>query len=408
MPRGTNAPMVGDYNQSLVLDKVRRAPAGLSQVEIIQLTGLSKQTVSNITRRLLEDGWFRSLEATANGRGKPRTPVQINAGRLFAIGVHLDPSLVTAVILDLGGTTVASRSVVELLDDHPAESIARIVDLVETMIETSGIERTLIAGIGVASPGPLDIDRGSLLNPPKLDGWNGFNITSAIRDSLDYPVILDKDTLAAAIGECWARENADSESLLFMYLGTGIGCAFASNGTVVRGPTHNAGEIGHILSDTQGTLCSCGRRGCLGRASDPYQLIEDATASGLVSSLSVPLSYEAALQELSKLGHMADEGVPGAVNLLDRAANAIAEATRVLVSTYDASLVVFGGPFWLTLSEHYLSVVEAHLKTAPQRVPPSPRIETTVMGNAAGAVGAASLVFDEELSTRLSTYQISM
>ncbi|WP_158600700.1 ROK family transcriptional regulator [Tessaracoccus antarcticus] len=400
--------MVGDYNQSLVLDKVRRAPAGLSQVEIIQLTGLSKQTVSNITRRLSDDGWFRSLAATVTGRGKPRTPVQINPGRLFAIGLHLDPSLVTAVILDLGGATVASRSVVGLLNEHPSESINRIVDLVEEMIHRSGVERTMIAGVGVASPGPLDIPRGSLINPPKLDGWDGFNITAALRDSFSYPVILDKDTLAAAIGECWARDNADGESLLFMYLGTGIGCAFASNGTIVRGATHNAGEIGHIRSDTQGTLCFCGRRGCLGRATDPYQLIEDAVVLGLVPSSSAALSYDGALRVLEELGEMADEGIPGAVNLLTRAANAIAEATRVLVSALDASLVVFGGPFWSPLSKHYLSVIEAQLEAAPQHAPPSPRIETTVMGNAAGAIGAASLVFDQELSTRLSTYQISI
>lgn len=397
--------MVGDYNQSLVLDAVRRAPNGLSQVELIELTGLSKQTVSNITRRLLDGGWFKTHGVTVTGRGKPRTVIKLDTGRRFAIGVHLDPALVTCVLLDLGGNTLAIRRVTDLLDDHPRESIRRIADLVESMIDESAIDPSRIIGVGIASPGPLDLAHG-VVNPPNLFGWEEFNITAASADAFAYPVIVDKDTLVMAAGECWARDHSDGESLLFMYLGTGIGCAMAVGGTVVRGVSHNAGEIGHLITDVHGTRCHCGRRGCLGRATDPFLLLVDAAESGILAPPD-ERGYEAVQLGLAELCRVADQGALEAQQLLRRAADAVAEATRMLVAANGIELVVFGGPFWSTLSDSYLPIIQDHVASAPECLPHLPRVEGTVMGDAVGAVGAAYLVFDEAFSTRLSAYQLA-
>lgn len=99
--RGTNLPRMGDFNESVVLDAIRRHPAGLSRVELAQATGLSAQTVSNITRRLLDRGVARESGKHNTGSGKPRTLLEIVPTSRYAVGVHLDPAVITCVLVDL-------------------------------------------------------------------------------------------------------------------------------------------------------------------------------------------------------------------------------------------------------------------------------------------------------------------
>src|SRR2546423_847778 len=106
--RGTNLPRVADFNQAVILDAVRNAPNGLSRVELAEVTGLSAQAVSNITRRLLAREPTTGPATLPAGRGKPRTLSQLHPTGHFAIGVHIDPTVTTVALLDLLGEVVAS------------------------------------------------------------------------------------------------------------------------------------------------------------------------------------------------------------------------------------------------------------------------------------------------------------
>src|SRR5690606_624439 len=99
--RGTNLPRVADFNQAVILDAVRHAPGGLSRVELAELTGLSAQAVSNITRRLLSRELITEAGTLPAGRGKPRTLLRLHRTGHFAVGVHVDPTVTTVALLDL-------------------------------------------------------------------------------------------------------------------------------------------------------------------------------------------------------------------------------------------------------------------------------------------------------------------
>src|SRR3954468_8799970 len=89
MPRGTNLPALGGYNQTLILDLVRRSREGISRVELAEQTGLSAQTISNVSRRLLDDGLIREGGKQIAGPGKPRTILHLEPTARYAVGVHL-------------------------------------------------------------------------------------------------------------------------------------------------------------------------------------------------------------------------------------------------------------------------------------------------------------------------------
>ncbi|WP_337004233.1 MULTISPECIES: ROK family transcriptional regulator [unclassified Microbacterium] len=393
---------MGDFNQSVILEAIRQSGEGLSRIELAAATGLSAQTVTNITRRLLDDGFIREAGRTINGPGKPRVTLRLVADSRFAVGVHLDPALMTFVLLDLSGAVVRRLSV-----RTPAKDPRLIVDAMATTIETlivgSGVERARIAGVGVAAPGPLDAEKGTVIDPPKLLGWHRVPLRAVLAEATGLPVVLEKDTTSAAVGELWTRRGSADDSFVFVYLGTGIGAALARDGEAVRGSTRNIGEIGHIIVDPDGPSCSCGARGCVEVVCTPQAIVERAERAGVFADDREVSDVAAVDARFSQLCERAAGGeVPAAV-VLQQAAAHTAVLTAVLTNILDVDRVVFGGPFWSRLAEVYLREIPDRLdRASATRAVRALPVDGTVVGDDVGAVGAACVVLESVLGPRAS------
>ena len=129
MRRGTNLPRMGDFNQTVVLDVIRRAGGGLARAEVARRTGLSPQTVTNVARRLLDLGRVvEEGEAARTGPGRPGPLLRLSAPSRYAVGVHLDPATMTFVLLDLSGAVVAQAQVPTPLPEDPEAGVSWLVD----------------------------------------------------------------------------------------------------------------------------------------------------------------------------------------------------------------------------------------------------------------------------------------
>lgn len=402
MRRGTNLPRVGDYNQRVILDCIRRQPDGVSRVEIAELTGLSPQTASNVTRRLLDADLIMERGRHRSGPGKPRTMLVMNPAGTHAVGVHLDPLVVTAVLTDAGGEVLlrAQRKVPR--NHRPRTVINAMATLAEKLITNSQVPRARVAGVGLAAPGTVDMEAG-VINPPLLNGWRDIGVRSALSETLALPVLLDKDVAAIAGAEVWMQEGASRATFVFCYLGTGVGIGLVSGGEVQRGTSNNVGEIGHLIVDSRGPLCGCGSRGCLGACCDPVHLVSQAMASGVLAEpvdLDDPHAVDRALTELCA---QSSAGNRRARRILDTLARQVARGLAVLTDLVDADEVVFGGPAWERLRPRLLEVVPRHLAyRATLRTVHPVRVRSTRFGADVGAVGAATLVLDDAFSTQPS------
>jgi predicted NBD/HSP70 family sugar kinase len=117
-----------------------------------------------------------------------------------------------------------------------------------------------LLGLGVALPGPLDHHRGVLHRVTGFPGWDGFPLRDALARRLGVPVVVDKDTNAAALGLAVGDEGG---SFAYLHLGTGLGAGLVIGGSVHRGARTGAGEFGHQVIQLDGPPCSCGNRGCI-------------------------------------------------------------------------------------------------------------------------------------------------
>ncbi|MGC3992649.1 MAG: ROK family transcriptional regulator [Propionicimonas sp.] len=406
--RGTNLSRVAGFNEAVVIDAVRTAGDGLSRVEISEQTGLSAQTVSNIVRRMLESGLLLEGDRVNQGLGKPRTPLTLHPGGRYAVGVHLDPLVTTIVLVDLRGEVAAHVQRPSPAHADPVEILADIAETVPSLVSGAGVDPELVAGIGLASPGPVDTASGTVLDPPHLRRWRDVPAVAELSARIDLPVVLDKDVVAGVIGERWTGATIGQANSLFLYLSTGIGLGIALDDSILRGSAGNAGDIGHLVVDDNGPACTCGLRGCLGVTLSPGALVERAVAERLLSGthLDAVRSSDPAQVDTSfaALCALVDAGDRGALALVDGASVQLTKAITTLAGVFDTDVVAIGGPTWLRLADVLLprlrELVPLGLGRRAGHKPVA--VVGTALGESAIAIGAACLVLDREFAPAVS------
>ncbi|MFE9508996.1 ROK family protein [Streptomyces sp. NPDC006643] len=276
---GANLPSLRSHNSALVLDLLRTAgEGGISRLELAESTGLTPQAVSKITARLRTEGLAAGAGQRASTGGKPRTVLCLVPSAAHAVGLHLDRDELTAVVVDLAGTPVAVRTAPFDLGAGAAEVVETAAAQVESVraeaeSESSGAgvgagaERHAEApgtanllGVGVAMPGPLDHATGVPQRVTGFPQWDGFPLRDALAARLGLPVVLDKDTNAAALG---LALRGRGDSFAYLHLGTGLGAGLVLGGALYRGDRTGAGEFGHQVIQLDGPPCDCGNRGCI-------------------------------------------------------------------------------------------------------------------------------------------------
>ncbi|MFZ0661575.1 MAG: ROK family protein [Acidobacteriaceae bacterium] len=199
-----------------------------------------------------------------------------------------------------------------------------------------------LAGIGIGTPGPLELPAGMLHNPPNLTGWDSFDLRSAVESRLKQPVVLECDANAAALAECvlGSGRTLKIDSLCMLTLGTGVGNGIILNGKVWHGATGMAGEAGHATIYPDGPACPCGSRGCL-------EMYASATAVVRIANQRIADGSAPALANHEWTAHAladaADQGNQDAQQIYTEAGCALGIGLAALVNTLNLPLYVVGG-----------------------------------------------------------------
>ncbi|WP_435057170.1 ROK family protein [Streptomyces sp. bgisy060] len=249
------------HSAALVLDLLRTAgEAGISRLELAGRTGLTPQAISKVTARLRSGGLAVEAGHRASTGGKPRTVLRLVPSAGYAVGVHLDRDELTTLLADLAGTVLALRRRPADLGAGAEPVLEAVVEEVRALLAGAPAGATVL-GVGVAMPGPLDHRAGV---PGRVTGfpeWAGRPVRDELVARLGLPVVLDKDTHAAALA--LALRPAAPDSFAYLHLGTGLGAGLVLGGAPLRGDRGGAGELGHQTVQLDGPPCGCGGRGCL-------------------------------------------------------------------------------------------------------------------------------------------------
>ena len=212
----------------------------------------------------------------------PETPALYGA-------IDLGGTKVRAIVADLDGN-VAGEDIRPSQAGEGLETVLRtMTDCLDAAAASAGVARSDLRGIGIASPGALDLVNGRVFGAPQLSGWEGVPIVETMSARLGLPVVLDNDANAAALGENRFGAGRGTKHMIYLTISTGVGGGIIIDGKIYHGATGAAGELGHMVVWVDGPLCLCGERGCLEAiasgtciARRARELVERGEAPGLV------------------------------------------------------------------------------------------------------------------------------
>jgi predicted NBD/HSP70 family sugar kinase len=367
--KGTNQEFGRPYNRRIVLETIR-LHGPIARGQIAARVGLTVQTVSTIIRELEVLGLVAGARGQSRGRGYPATSLTLNPAGGYAIGVNVTPRGIEAGLVNLDGEVVASATV-RKPQLSPRRAMTELKALVRKFRAAHPAKRLL--GIGLAMPGPFDVESMSFVGPTTLESWKGFPVLEQLKVISGLPAFIEVDHAAAALGERLHGVGKGFGDFYFLYFGVGLGGCMVHEGLPIRGAFRNAGEIGHISVVPRGEACPCGNRGCLERY----------------------LSVEA-------FERRSAEGGPAA--WLREAAPLLRQAIVMIENLFDPETIVVGGIAEAEMLDPLLASLEPLPNSIAQRGSrKAPRVLRSEGGPDAVLRGAAALAIAGVLSPRFGT-----
>lgn len=249
-----------DANRAAILKAVK-FHGGLTQVELVNATGLSAATVSTIVKHLLAEDLVEVTQTTRSGRRAQLVTVARRVG--LVAGVHVSVRSLRLLLGDFFGEVLVDQRM-PLPHEHRLDTtMDRVALLVVEMLERVGADISELQGIGVGIPAPVDVSTGQVSVRGILRGWDDDHVGQVLAKRLGVPTFVDNDSNLGALAESRQGSGKPYADIMYVRASFGLGAGIIVGRQLYRGYAGTAGEIGHVQIDPQGAICRCGSRGCL-------------------------------------------------------------------------------------------------------------------------------------------------
>lgn len=288
--------------------------------------------------------------------------------------------------IDIGGTQLRvaifdkARKVLDIYktdNDHGLTCEQNVDKLIDFILKSQ--QYFPLAGIGIGCPGPLDLKKGMILNPPNLVGWDNFEIVKYVEGRTKLHVELNNDANVAGLAEALLGAGTGYESVVYMTVSTGLGGAYVYRNQLVNGAHTNAAEFWNMIvnEDPYGH-----------KSANPGSLNEQVSGSGLTRIATERFGRPTSAKELFEKFYEKD---PVAVDIVEKAANTLAKGIANVTYTIDPDIIVIGGSvaifnsvfvkMALEEAKKYICFDGGTVKTAK-----------AIFGDDAGLIGASLLI----------------
>lgn len=278
--------------------------------------------------------------------------------------------------------------------EKPDELVRALIDAVHACERGIPEKNGASSAVSVVVPGTVNVTEGVVVKAPNVPCLDGFRLAAALESELDWPVILENDANAAAIGEYWSGAGRGYRTMICVTLGTGVGGGIILDGKLWRGVDGSAAEIGHIGVDPfAGVPCMCGSRGCLEVYASATAIVRMTREARPRYPNSLLHNTEALTSE--KVYQAGLEGDELAIEVFRRMGVYLGIGLASLINVLNPEIVVIGGGLsrgWSLFEKHmHQQVLERAFPIPARRV----KIVRAQCGDDAGLLGAARLAFKD-------------
>jgi predicted NBD/HSP70 family sugar kinase len=369
-----------------VMLELIRAGTAVTRSDLVRRTGLSRSTVAHRLDVLIEHQLVHENGTSPSTGGRPPAALAFNPGAGVVLVADLGATHARLALTDLAGGVLAEEAHDLDIAAGPEPVLGGVHERFGTLLQRATRTPESVRGIGIGVPGPVAYSTGQPVNPPLMPGWDGFSIPEWFGERYAAPVLVDNDVNVMAMGE--QRTHFDEcDHLLFVKVGTGIGCGIAADRRIRRGALGAAGDIGHVrVSGHDDVVCSCGNTGCL-----------EAVAGGraLAARLAEAGRQAASSRDVVQLVRAGDTL---AIRLVRDAGRCLGEVLASCVNLFNPGAIVIGGALGQAHEPLLAGVREVTIRRSLPLATRYLKIVPSRLGDRAGVVGAGMMVREHVLA----------
>ena len=376
---GSNDLLRHQASAGAVLGLIRSGQAR-SRAEIARVTGLSPTTVAQRIDVLIDAGYVREAGMGVSQGGRRPRALEVDATTGVVCAIDLGSQHATFGLLDLSGRLIATRRERIDIADGVEPILAWMVGVAEALVAEHAEPGQRLRGYGIGVPGPVDSRTGTLVSPSRMPGWNGVDVAAAVSELTGLPTVVDNDANLMALGEHGLDRSIDD--LVFVKVGSSIGCGVIASGSLHHGHHGMAGDISHVtVPDAPPVLCSCGRTGCLDAVAGGRAIVRALRDAGVQ------------VESVDDVLALARDAHPLATRMLREAGTRVGRVLATIMNFFNPQRLVLGGI--LGEAEAFVAGVRSaiYLECLPM-ITDELEIVVSQAKEHAGILGAGGLVLD--------------
>ncbi len=335
-----NSDLIRAINRFNILNMIRISGA-ISRVEIAEITGQSRASVTNITARLIDEGliYEKRTEDSAE-RGRRRVLLAMNPDAAYVVGVKLSASRISCAVTDMQAEVRSSVNLPVRIAKRPVAFLADLIEeAVRHCVQSAKLDLHGISGIGIGVPGFVDSLTGTCYWTP-LYQQGDIHLKQLVENRLGVDTFIENDTNTVTLAHQWFGEGRGIDHFLVVSIEDGVGMGIVVNGQLYRGASGFAAEFGHMVVNDNGPPCRCGKRGCLEAYVSDFSILAEAQRAAASGAWPRPPAGNFQYGDVLALAHAGDAVLAA---IFDNAGRYLGEGLSVLIQIFNPAKIIISG-----------------------------------------------------------------
>lgn len=335
----------------------------LTKKDLQVIAGMTLTTLNRIMKKLEDKKLIREVGESESTGGRKAIQYGMAESGIYLIGVDISRTYVKLIISNLKMTILRKEEFLMNDSFSPEKTVEQIATLVELKLSELSINRGEVLGIGVGTVGPLNREKGIVINPKCFfnKNWANVPLKEMLEKKTSIPCFIDNGANTAVLAEYLFGEGKGLKSVVYIHCGIGIRSAVITDGIVIRTMNDSEDAFAHMIVDSNGEKCICGNRGCI----ESYASIEGIMKRFVLGDKGINgecLMKEIKAKTYKEILELAMQNNELASKIINKGAEALGVGLANLVRLLNPQLVILCGPLIKNYKLYYEMCIETFHK----------------------------------------------
>lgn len=334
----------------------------ITKKSIQAITGMTLTSLNRVMKGLEDKKLIVQAGISESTGGRKAVKYDVAQSGIYVIGVDISRTYVRIIISNFKMTILAKKEF--FMDDSfsPEKTVEKVVNIIDEGLLKLSIDKNEVLGIGIGTVGPLDREKGVMLNPKNFfnGGWINVPIRDMFEKRTSLPCFIDNGTNAAVLAEYLFGKGKDLKNIVYIHCGIGIRSAGINNGIIIRTMRDSEDAFAHMVVDFNGEECTCGNKGCLDSYSSINAIVKSFNST--LKNNSNDTNEEIKEEDYKKILELAVNNNKSAVEIINKGAEILGVGLANMVRILNPQLVILYGTLIKNYKLYYNKCIDAFNK----------------------------------------------